>query len=342
MKNLAASRGYHSYRGREPKWKILLAIVLLAVILGSAAVIFIQSKVVFDENGRPQVHLPWQKPEAEVSDEPEEEPDLTITEPEKPTVFQTLQLSETPLTEADGEAQAQIAGCNAVAVTVKDTAGNVYFDTTVPAAEKFVKTAADTTAALMVLKESSLHTTARLSCFLDAKASNANVNDMGLKNTGGYLFYDGKNQNWLDPAKPAARQYLCDLAKDLAAQGFDEILLTNVSYPTEGKLKKIAYGDADRIETFRTFLTELRAAVGEEVTLSLELPAEVLTTGADETAGLSLSALAPLVNCVYAYASEADAEAMSQAVTAVAPDTVFVPELDALPTLWTGGYLLHS
>lgn len=336
---MAASRGYHSYRGRDPKWKILVAVILTAVILGSAAVIFVQGNVVFDENGTPQVHLPWQKAESPPPEEPEEEPDLTITEPEKPTVFQTLQLSETPLTDADGEAQAQIAGCNAVAVTVKDVKGKIYFDTTVPAAEKFIKTSSDTTAALLALNESSLHTTARLSCFLDASASSADVNGMGLKNTGGYLFYDGKNQNWLDPAKPAARQYLCDLAKDLAAQGFDEILLTNVSYPTEGKLKKIAYGDVDRTECFRTFLTELRAAVGEDVTLSLELPAAVLTTGADETAGLSLSALAPLVNCVYAYASEADAETLSQAVTAVAPDTVFVPELDAVPALWTGGYL---
>ena len=35
---------------------------------------------------------------------------------------------------------------------------------------------------------------------------------MGIfnKNTGGFIFYDGNNLNWLDPGKPAARQYLCD------------------------------------------------------------------------------------------------------------------------------------
>ena len=36
---------------------------------------------------------------------------------------------------------------------------------------------------------------------------------MGLKNTGGYIFYDGNNLNWLDPSKPAARQYLGGLAE---------------------------------------------------------------------------------------------------------------------------------
>ena len=39
---------------------------------------------------------------------------------------------------------------------------------------------------------------------------------MGLKNTGGYIFYDGNNSQGLDPAKPAAREYLCGLAKEAA------------------------------------------------------------------------------------------------------------------------------
>lgn len=41
---------------------------------------------------------------------------------------------------------------------------------------------------------------ARIACFHDPKAANADVEGMGLKNTGGYIFYDGNNSQWLDPA----------------------------------------------------------------------------------------------------------------------------------------------
>ncbi len=41
-----------------------------------------------------------------------------------------------------------------------------------------------------------------MSCFLDPiAAARADVEGMGLKNTGGYIFYDGNNGNWLDPSK---------------------------------------------------------------------------------------------------------------------------------------------
>ena len=99
---------------------------------------------------------------------------------------------------------------------------------------------------------------------------------MGLKNTGGYIYYDGNDLNWLDPSKPAARQYLCGLAREIADLGFDEILLTDVGYPTTGPLDKIDYNGADRAESIRTFLEELRSALGEYgVAVSIELPPEV-------------------------------------------------------------------
>ena len=136
---------------------------------------------------------------------------------------------------------------------------------------------------------------------MDPIAARADVEGMGLKNTGGYIFYDGNNGNWLDPSKPAARQYLCTLAAELAQQGFDEILLTDVGYPTVGKLDKIDYNGADRAASIRLFLEELRSALGEYgVAVSIELPPEVITSGADDTAGLVLSDIAPLVDRVYA------------------------------------------
>ena len=101
--------------------------------------------------------------------------------------------------------------------------------------------------------------------------------------------------NWLDPSKPAARTVSVRAWRRRSADlGFDEILLTDVGYPTTGPLDKIDYNGADRAESIRTFLEELRTALAEYgVALSVELPAEVITSGRDDTAGLALADIAP-------------------------------------------------
>ena len=176
---------------------------------------------------------------------------------------------------------------------------------------------------------------------MDPIAARADVEGMGLKNTGGYIFYDGNNGNWLDPSKPAARQYLCTLAAELAQQGFDEILLTDVGYPTVGKLDKIDYNGADRAASIRLFLEELRSALGEYgVAVSIELPPEVITSGADDTAGLVLSDIAPLVDRVYAVTTVDQIPALEAAVSAAGEDTDFVAELTGHSPDVTGSCLI--
>ena len=229
---------------------------------------------------------------------------------------------------------------NAAAVTLKDSTGHIYFAAT-GAAAGTVSTAEDTAAALTEVTESSYHSIGRMSCFLDPIAARADVEGMGLKNTGGYIFYDGNNGNWLDPSKPAARQYLCTLAAELAQQGFDEILLTDVGYPTVGKLDKIDYNCADRAASIRLFMEELRSALGEYgVAVSIELPPEVITSGADDTAGLVLSDIAPLVDRVYAVTTVDQIPALEAAVSAAGEDTDFVAELTGHSPDVTGSCLI--
>ena len=150
---------------------------------------------------------------------------------------------------------------------------------------------------------------------------------MGLKNTGGYIYYDGNDLNWLDPSKPAARQYLCGLAAEIAQLGFDEILLTDLSYPTEGKLDKIDYNGADRGESIRLFLEELRAVLAEYgAALSVELPAETILSGRDDIAGLVLADIAPLADRVYAVTTAGQIPALTEAVAAASAIGAELPE----------------
>ena len=348
---MAGPRGYHNYRGRNSKGKTVLAVVLVLVILVALGFLALQRYIIYDETGRLYLELPWQKDqEPEKVPEEQEQLELTIQEPEQTRKVTTAWLeAETPVTQAALTASVSAhtltseVAYNAVAVTVKDAGGLLYFDTAVPTGASFVRTSADTAAALGAItgENSSLYSVARLSCFHDSKASNADVEGMGLKNTGGYIFYDGHNTQWLDPGKEKARQYLCELARDLAEQGFDEILLTDVSYPTEGKLDKIDYGETMKAQNLRTFLEEMgRALEPYGVTLSIELPEAVVLEGSDNVAGLTLADIVPLVDRICAVTTAEKADQLRAAVETLSPETEFVPELTAPAAGWEGSSLI--
>ena len=333
---MAYSRGYNSYRGRTPKWRIALMALLVVVILAAVAVMALSRFIVYDEEGTPQMELPWQEePAVEPAEEISEPPlDLTIEEPVKPRVLRGF-CTPVPLTReswSDSNDRAKESfDCNAAAVTLKDAAGNVYFNSTT-ALPGTVQLQEETDAALAEVvaycQSTEGHSIARLSCFHDPKAANRDVEGMGLKNTGGYIFYDGNNSQWLDPAKPAAREYLCGLAKEAAELGFDEILLTDVSYPTVGKLNKIDYGEGEKGGHLADFLEEMRAALAPYgVMLSIEVPKAVISQGADENAGLLLADIAPKVDRIYAPADAAEVPALAQAVSTASQFAEFVPEL---------------
>ena len=333
----------------SPQFFILFwnSIKMVLIILAAVGFLWLQEYIVYDRDGSFHLELPWKTETPPAEEEvPPEDVEITIQEPEKPKALAAFSASAAPLTQAGwkdawlGASVMSAPAYNAAAVTLKDSTGHIYFAAT-GAAAGTVSTAEDTAAALAEVTESSYHSIGRMSCFLDPIAARADVEGMGLKNTGGYIFYDGNNGNWLDPSKPAARQYLCTLAAELAQQGFDEILLTDVGYPTVGKLDKIDYNGADRAASIRLFLEELRSALGEYgVAVSIELPPEVITSGADDTAGLVLSDIAPLVDRVYAVTTVDQIPALEAAVSAAGEDTDFVAELTGHSPDVTGSCLI--
>lgn len=347
---MSLSRGYRNYRGRTPKWKVVLAVVLVLVILAAGVVILMQQYIVYDETGTPHLRLP-EAAEMEQAPEDSGQVDLTIQEPERTEEIRAFSISGELLTSGDWRdvrREAQLASApayNALAVTLKDSAGHVYFDAA-SAVSGAAKTSATTMADLAAMtgeENGDYYTVARLSCFHDSKAANADVEGMGLKNTGGYIFYDGNNSQWLDPGKSAARAYLCQLVRETAELGFDEILLTDVSYPTQGKLDKIAYGDGDRAQHLQDFLAEARAVLEPYgAALSIELPEKVITEGTGESAGLSLAQIAPLVDRVYAETASERVNALSAAVAAASAKTDFVPELETLGPEVTGSCVISK
>lgn len=356
---MAGAKGYSSYRGRGPRWKILLAILLVLVIAVAVSVIYLGEHVVYSPDGRRQIVLPWQtgekdSPPSGEGEDPEGQPDveLIVQEPEKqgPRETDAVSLPASVLRSADWAAfESQSLGeHNAVAVRLKTTNGTIYFDSAnaVSGAVELSETPGDTAAALdLITSREGLHTIASMACLQDFQAANADVEGRGLKNTGGYIFYDGNNSLWLDPAKPAAREYVCALAKEIAELGFDELLLTDFSYPTVGKIDKINYNTEVPLgNNLDLLLGDLRTALEPyDILLSVEIPESVIAEGPDGVAGLDLNRLAGQVDRIYAVTTPERVETLSGLVDQAAGDggkTEFVPELTEESPLVTGSRLI--
>ena len=353
---MVGTKGYSSYRGRGPRWKILLAFVLVRVIAVAASVIYLQQFLVYGADGSRQIRLPWQTEEKEPSpdgkgEDPANQPevDVVVQEPEVPTPEETtaFSLSAQALTEAlwQQALAAKPAGANAVAVRLKTSNGTVYFNAA-GAVSGSVETELDTAAALAaVTAQEELYTIASMACLQDFKAANADVEGRGLKNTGGYIFYDGNNSLWLDPAKPSAREYVCALAREIAELGFDELLLTDFSYPTEGKINKINYNtELSLTDNLDLLLSDLNTALEPyDILLSVEVPEAIISEGPDTVSGLDLNRLVSRVDRIYAATTPEKAETLSNLVSQAAGEdgtTEFVPELAADSPTLTGSRLI--
>ena len=353
---MAGAKGYSSYRGRGPRWKILLAVVLVVVIAVALSVVYLGEHVVYSADGRRQIVLPWQREERDAPPDGEEEdpdqPDVSVTvqEPEEkePQEIAAGSLPAKALTAADWTAwsgETENKDFNAVAVRLKTSNGTIYFNFT-GAVSGAVETELDTASTLSALtSREGLHTIASVACLQDFKAANADVEGRGLKNTGGYIFYDGNNNLWLDPAKPSTREYVCDLAKEIAELGFDELLLTDFSYPTVGKINKINYNtDVPLANNLDLLLGDLRTALEPyDILLSVEVPEAVIAEGPDTVAGLDLNRLAIRVDRIYAATTPEKVETLSALVTQAAGaegTAEFVPELTADSPALTGSRLI--
>ena len=331
MTVIARRNYYRGYRGRRTKGKIALAVLLLLVILAAVAVILLQKNVVYDETGAPRLEIPWQEEPVEETTQPEL--DLVIQEPEVTTEkligfsAGADQLTVSGIEAAKAEADPR---SNAAAILLKDQTGTAL-----------TQTATDETDAVLAELAETYHLIGCLSAFHDPKAAMADVEGMGLKNTGGFIFYDGNNSQWIDPAKPAARAYLCTLAVEAAKLGVDEILLTEFGYPTVGKLDKIAYGEAEKSANLLAFLEELQTALEPYGTvISVELTADVIRNGQDEAAGVVLAEILSVADRVYASVLPEEVEELSAVVLSVQEKAMFVPVLTEADPAFDGSFLV--
>ena len=115
-------------------------------------------------------------------------------------------------------------------------------------------------------------------------------------------------------------------------------MLTDVSYPTEGKLDKVAYGTTAKTDNMETVLREMRAVLEPHgIVLSVEVPASVLTEGRDDASGLTLIGVAEFADRIYAAVTP---EIAADCAAAAEMEVDIVPLLTAYDPAVTGNCLI--
>lgn len=364
---MAGSGSYNNYRGRGSGWKFLLALILVLVTVIAVSALALRENIVFDETGRLQLHLPWQtsggqnsndnnnknnnttdpNPNADPNTQPSENTqnpeDVTVPpEPENQTLYAFTIPASTSLEEGMMEPMAASAPAyNAAVTTLKDSKGMVYYP--FQAALRYSHIEQYDSANLVGLtgENSNLTSIARICCLQDPRAANSSIKGLALIGTNGYVYEDGARSSWLDPALPGAQEYLCNIVRETAELGFDEILLTDVSYPTTGRTSRIKATEEERAANIKAFLEMIKNLLAPYQTkLSIELSESVLTNGSDVDAGQNLAEIAPLVDRIYVQTTPEQVATLSAAVEAAPGDATFVPELTEYSPDVTGDCLV--
>ena len=248
-------RGYGTYRGRggfRTFLKLFIGLLALALALLVGAYFFLRQYAVVTDDGI-VYDIPFLRPQpSETPDHPPviiETPAPTLTptpEPEPEPAEPPLHAASLPRTALyDGTARDQVdaVGGNAALFDMKGDDGSLGYVSDLALAK--TARASDSNpainAAIQALTGSELYTVARVSCFKDGAAPRQDTS-LAIKTNSGYNWKDADGNRWASPVSAPMREYLVGICVELARLGFDEILLDNASFPTQGRLDYITVG----------------------------------------------------------------------------------------------------
>lgn len=168
----------------------------------------------------------------------------SASEPPVDPVTKDTKMYFLPVTAADSSAAlasalaaAKEAGCDTVAVTLKDEAGYLYYKTDIDRVKKTMLVKGTLTAAQIStqIKQAGLTPAVRVNMLRDA-VTPMFFGGFTFANGGGWLddYPDAGGKRWLSPFKEETAVYLADIVKELASSGFEHIICANIRFPEFG------------------------------------------------------------------------------------------------------------
>ena len=228
----------------------------------------------------------WLHPPA--ASTPASAPAEDLSLPEENDPFQGVFLSLDQLADA----QTLADGYDGVILPMKTADGALGYVSALPLAADAGASSGDPdrNEVLRALNDTpGLYTVAQVSCLRDSALVREEPG-LSLHRVSGSPWLDESRQGWLDPAQPQVQSYLIGLCRELAQLGFDEILLTDCGFPTQGDLDSIrAVGEKEG--ALERLCRQLQGALADApVTLSVMGQRDSVT--ADPVSGQTTALLA--------------------------------------------------
>ncbi len=348
------TRGYSGYRGRRPSGRRWLVVVLVLILLAATGFLVAQRYMVYDMDGSYHFELPWLRRigSRDTGTRGGENIEIVIERPEEPAPAQqalcAVELDAAALSGGMSRALNTLPeGVNAVAIRLKTVDGDLLYPSALSAAieAKAVTGSSIAGSAVRELTGSGYHTIARLSALHDSRFSFAHMTEAAIeqKSYKNYIWYAPDNSFYLAPEKELARQYLVNIASEVAALGFDELLFDEFGYPAVGRLNNIRTAEREmtKEEALSLLADNLREALSDSgALLSLVLDEKTVLDGKNAKTGQDLAVLAPRFDRIYVPTTE---ENIPRLLNALAPyGTALVPILHAAPAANLAGPYLIS
>lgn len=163
------------------------------------------------------------------------------------------------------QAKAAAAGHDGVVIPMKEGDGSLGYVSDLPLAADCGASSGDPdrNQALRAMNQTEgLYTVALVSCLRDGALTRQDP-ELALKRVSGSPWLDGERQGWLDPALPQVQTYLIGVCRELARLGFDEILLTDCSFPAQGDLTSLPE-NKEKEKQLETLCRRLQGALADE------------------------------------------------------------------------------
>lgn len=297
-----SGRKISNYRGRRTLTDLLryTAIALgVLVFLVLAGLFLLQERLVYTDDGW---RIEWPSFLQKEEERPLPDPgDVSYTErppeEEPETAEEATRAVQLPVSAVLDGTAAQLldqAGANTLVLEMKDREGRLAWASGQELADRArVNGDQAVNQALEQWGRGDVYTVARVCCFRDNSVPYYR-NTLALRSGGGN-WRDELGLRWMSPASQEARDYLAALCGELAALGFDEIVLEQFAFPVRGDLERIQRGSAYDPERWsqevERFLEEASRAVEPYGTaLSLRVERDTLT-GAEQSSGITVPLL---------------------------------------------------
>ncbi len=193
---------------------------------------------------------------------------------------------------------------NAVVIDIKDASGRISYqplDGTLAATGVGTKRISNLPAVIEQFHQRGIYVIGRISVFQDPYHAQLHPTDTFTDIQTGEVWNDYKGIAWLRPDSVNVREYTEAIARDAYTQGFDEINLDYVRFPSDGDLKAIDLSGLtkSRAEVMQDFFVGISSSLRSEgIPVSADVFGLTMSASDDVGIGQKVALIAPHVDAL--------------------------------------------